>query len=635
MLLAMFRAKRSMHRSLSTTQTNIKHPPGGPAGDLIPYDTHNNIIVTMTMAADRQSLQPLGEDNNNIHHNDDAPGDNDSTTYQELITFLSSPRSDLRKAAVEATLASLTSSNEDDVTSAARHLTSHNAIVPLCRIASMSSNSDVKSNDALAALAILCSHPIVGDQCIHDFIDNCRGIGRMLEIALSNPPPMLPPSAMLSASFSSRLALECNEWRERVNYACALLANAVRTERGAVDFVGRSFPDEAIPSTTTSSSLKNRKDDSDGTTTTTASSADTKPTATLLLSRFLNPAYIDTSAPGYKQSMEAWNNPKLRTNGGGGIHRKQKQQHLSSYDDPDLDEYDSDIDVKELLDEDSKKEPAENDDSITTEGIVEYYDPYQHVAAVIMNITQLEKGRDFLMKLTSCGVSGGVKEVTSTATPSSTKTSTTAQTVSTSHLQSLLPQLTSPNPSRRRGIAGTLKNCCFSQDSIWWLLNVVHLDKALLMALAGPEELTIDEKVGLDPDYWLLGPQKHREPDELVRLYVVEAILLLLSSGGRRARETLRERRTYVILKLADMVEEDEEVSERMLECVQYLRRDEEGTEEGSSDRRAYEKYARGMVEMNDMKNRKKVVGLLMPPSSTTTNDAVAEETHDDYDNID
>ncbi len=542
----------------------------------------------------------------------------------------------------------------------------------------MASNSDVKSNDALAALAILCSHPIVGDQCIHDFIDNCRGIGRMLEIALSNPPPMLPPSAMLSASISSRLALECNEWRERVNYAIALLANAVRTERGAVDFVGRSFPEEAIPSSNnttvaaSSSSLKNREDDKKEDEER-ASFADnsTKPTATLLLSRFLNSGYIDTSSSGYKKAMEVWNNPKLNVHsGGGGGRRRKKQQlhqlHLSSFDDPDLDEYDSDMDIKELSDDntpekgmpaasmmssDCNQSSAEKESTATasTEGIVEYYDPYQHVAAVIMNITQLEKGRDFLMKLTSCSSRGGnvgdsVKAVddsnaeTKTATPSSkpkTTTSTkTTHTVTTSHLQSLLTQLTSPNPARRRGIAGTLKNCCFSQDSIWWLLNVVHIDKALLMTLAGPEELTIDEKVGLDPDYWLLGPQKHREPDALVRLYVAEAILLLLSSGGRHARETLRERRTYVIIKLADMVEEDEEVSERLLECVQYLRRDEEGTQEGSSDRRAYEKYARGMVEMDGRKNLKNA-GFLSPPSSSAATATNTAEREDDYDNVD
>ncbi|KAL3778780.1 hypothetical protein HJC23_002686 [Cyclotella cryptica] len=207
-------------------------------------------------------------------------------------------------------------------------------------------------------------------------------------------------------------------------------------------------------------------------------------------------------------------------------------------------------------------------------------------------------------------------------TPASKSTSTT------SHLQSILPELNSPNIHRRQGIAGTLKNCCFSQDSTWWLLNVVHLDKALLLPLAGPEELTIDEKVGLDPDFWLAGPSKVREPDALVRLTLTEALLLLLASG-RRARETLRERRMFVIIKMADMVEENEEISERMNECVQYLRRDEDGEEEGSSDRRAYERYARGMIERNGMEWGE---GKALSAEEENTVENGREE---DYDNID
>ena len=83
---------------------------------------------------------------------------------------------------------------------------------------------------------------------------------------------------------------------------------------------------------------------------------------------------------------------------------------------------------------------------------------------------------------------------------------------------------------------------------------------------------------------WLEGPDKIREPDEQVRLTLVESILLLLATG-RASREFLRKQRTYVILKMADMVEENEEVGEKINECVQFLRRDEEGTDEGSSDR--------------------------------------------------
>lgn len=186
-------------------------------------------------------------------------------------------------------------------------------------------------------------------------------------------------------------------------------------------------------------------------------------------------------------------------------------------------------------------------------------DPFQHFAAILMNVTQVESGRKFVLKLPK---EEGGKSV----------------------LEVLLPQLQSTNPIRRRGIAGMLRNCCLERESVWWMLNVVHVLTPILYPLAGPEELDMDEKVGMDPDLWLPGPDKQREYDTLTRQNLVETILLLCASG-RQSRQTLRLARTYVILKYADMVEESETVSERINECVQYLRRDEEGTEEGSSDR--------------------------------------------------
>ena len=119
----------------------------------------------------------------------------------------------------------------------------------------------------------------------------------------------------------------------------------------------------------------------------------------------------------------------------------------------------------------------------------------------------------------------------------------------------------------------------------------------MLYPLAGPEELEIDEKKGLDPDLWLEGPDKKREVDHFTRLFLVESILLLCASG-RKSREQLRLERVYVILKWTDMVEEHEDVSERINECVQFLRRDEEGTEEGSSDRYVHEAYSKPTVAM-------------------------------------
>jgi hypothetical protein len=65
------------------------------------------------------------------------------------------------------------------------------------------------------------------------------------------------------------------------------------------------------------------------------------------------------------------------------------------------------------------------------------------------------------------------------------------------------------------------------------------------------------------------------------------------------------------------MVEEHEDVSERISECVQFLRRDEEGMEEGSSDRVVEESLKRSRLAL---------------PTSSMANQVGSNE---DYDGVD
>jgi Domain of unknown function (DUF383)/Domain of unknown function (DUF384) len=392
----------------------------------------------------------------------------DQRVYQDLLEFLQSPRADLRVAAMEAVLAASTS----EVT---KILLQRNVVVPLVRSCS---HPDPVGVTALKTLLHLTSRDeSYESQCIEDMID-AGALGRVTEIALSS-----------SSSDDNE------EWKVRVNWSLALMANMTRTERGAVELVGRILPDEAIQEAP-------------------EEVLPTKPALELLLRRFLNDAYVH-------------------------------------WDDDDIEDTQDDSNLT------GKSKIMETD---TAELESRSNDPYQHFAAVLMNSAQTEAGRRFLLKLIYRDHGKA-----------------------TCLLQALLPYLKSKNPIRRRGIAGTVKNCCLETDSAWWLLNEINLIRHLLYPLAGPEELDVDEKRGLDPDLWLEGPDKVREPDSKTRLYLVESILLLCATG-RKSRETIRLAKTYVILKWADMVEEEESVSERINECVQYLRRDEEGMPEGSSD---------------------------------------------------
>ncbi len=404
-----------------------------------------------------------------------------------------------------------------------------------------SRSNEIAGTNALASLVYLSSHGTSVNQCVEDMLD-CGCISRMTEVALSNP----NDKSIASTKESSTMDI----WRKRVNFALALLANMTRTERGTVDLCGKSMPDEAVPSSQIS--IEGNEGQNEGDDNNPLSSLPSRPTMSLLLSRFVDSSYI-------------------------------------------IDTTNEDGDEGQDSDEENLKAKTQDIETISAKPD----DPYQHFAAVLMNATQVQQGRKFVMKLTS--QEGSAK--------------------STSVLQHIVNELRSSNPVRRRGVAGTIKNCCFEKDSSWWLINEVNIVPKILYPLAGPEELEVDEKRGMDPDLWLEGPDKVRESDQITRLLLVEAILLLCASG-RRSRESLRLQKTYTILKLLDMVEESEEISERINEIVQFLRRDEEGTEEGSSDKFVEEAYG---------VHNEKLLALPAPSAA----EQIGAQNDGDYDDVD
>lgn len=328
-------------------------------------------------------------------------------------------------------------------------------------------------------------------------------------------------------------------WRKRVNYALALLANMTRTERGSIELCGFTMPDEAVLISNIEEIVEEEE----------KAKLPSKPTMALLTAMFLSDGYSRESNLNEEEEEK-------RTEG-------------------------------EFFDEEHaiEKIAASSDD------------PFQHFAAVLMNATQVEQGRRFVMRI-------HYKD---------------NKTKGFSILERILSELRSNNPIRRRGIAGTVKNCCFDKDSAWWLINEICIVQNILYPLAGPEELDLEDKRGMDPDLWLEGPDKVREPDNVTRLLLVEAILLLCASG-RRSREPIRVQRAYVILKMMDLSEESEEISDRISDCVQFLRRDEDGTDEGSSDRMMY-----GSVSVNG-----KMLALPAPSASEQVRGK-----DEDYDGVD
>nr|SVE83752.1 EOG090X08WK [Daphnia pulex] len=102
--------------------------------------------------------------------------------------------------------------------------------------------------------------------------------------------------------------------------------------------------------------------------------------------------------------------------------------------------------------------------------------------------------------------------------------------------------------TRRGGILGLIKNCCFETDHHDFLLSdAVDLLPKLLLPLAGPEEFDEEDNDKLPIDLQYLGEEKTREQDPDIRKMLLEALTQLCAT--KYGREYLRSKNTYVILR--------------------------------------------------------------------------------------
>jgi hypothetical protein len=147
-------------------------------------------------------------------------------------------------------------------------------------------------------------------------------------------------------------------------------------------------------------------------------------------------------------------------------------------------------------------------------------DTFEHVAGILSNVTQESEARLIILE-----PERGI-------------------------LPALLPQLRSPSTLRRRGVAGTLRNCCFEEDErlVRYMLSPgVDVATAALLPLAGPAEYKPEETVGMADALAHAGFGKQREADAQTRRALVEALLLLCLT--RAGRDHLRSVRAYAVIR--------------------------------------------------------------------------------------
>lgn len=138
---------------------------------------------------------------------------------------------------------------------------------------------------------------------------------------------------------------------------------------------------------------------------------------------------------------------------------------------------------------------------------------------------------------------------------------------------------------RRRGVANTIKNVCFSVDSHERLLysdaeveGGVGILPYLLLPLMGSEEYSDEDTEGMLDECQLLPPDKEREKEADILATHLESLLLLTTE--KESRKRLREVKVYPIVRELHLQVEDEGVREGCDRLVQVLMRGEEGEEE-------------------------------------------------------
>jgi hypothetical protein len=153
-------------------------------------------------------------------------------------------------------------------------------------------------------------------------------------------------------------------------------------------------------------------------------------------------------------------------------------------------------------------------------------------------------------------------------------------------LSKLVPFTTHSSTTRRLGVSTVLKNTSFHLPSHPTLLSPepsgVNVLPYLLLPLAGPEELTLEENSQLLPDLQFLPPDKKREEDLGIVITLLETLLLLTTE--RDGRERLREAGTYFVVRECHAEVEDDGVREVCERLVQVLMRDEAPEQGGKAE---------------------------------------------------
>ncbi|KAL3636259.1 hypothetical protein CASFOL_020806 [Castilleja foliolosa] len=180
-------------------------------------------------------------------------------------------------------------------------------------------------------------------------------------------------------------------------------------------------------------------------------------------------------------------------------------------------------------------------------------DPYEHVASILVNISQNEEGRKLLLD-----PKRGL-------------------------LKQIIRQFDSPSTLRKTGVSGTIRNCCFEAEN--QLQNLLLISEflwpALLLPVAGNKIYSEQDTSKMPPELAsALSIEREPVTNPEIRIQVLDAIYLLaLQETGRRALWSVSGPR---ILQIGYEDEENPKVM-KAYERVGLLLVEEGGTGEAST----------------------------------------------------
>ncbi|KAL0372455.1 UNVERIFIED_CONTAM: protein HGH1 [Sesamum calycinum] len=138
-----------------------------------------------------------------------------------------------------------------------------------------------------------------------------------------------------------------------------------------------------------------------------------------------------------------------------------------------------------------------------------FCDPFEHVASILVNISQKEAGRKLLLD-----PKRGL-------------------------LRQIIRQFDSPSSLRKKGVSGTIRNCCFeAEDQLQNLLLISEfLWPALLLPVAGNKIYSEQDTSKMPLELGsALSIERETVSDPAIRIQALDAIyLLVLQEAGRRA----------------------------------------------------------------------------------------------------